>query len=68
MKRKRTNIKRRLPPVGTKLIGKFFGKPYNAQIVADKNISMRKGIYYNGKIYSSMTTAAIAITKQPTNG
>jgi hypothetical protein len=68
MKRKKTKIPRTIPPVGTVLIGKFFGKQYIAKIVEDKKMPAGRGIKYNGNVYPSFTSAAQAITKQPTNG
>jgi hypothetical protein len=65
MKRK---IKRELPKVGTILNGKFKGKEYKAKIVKDNNFPEGRGIRFKNKTYKSMTGAAIAITKQSTNG
>lgn len=67
-KRKRKKIRRILPLVGTKVKGKFFDKIYIAEIVFSKNLPNKKGVKYSGKVYPSMTAAAVAITKQPTNG
>ena len=67
-KRKRAKIVRELPPVGTLLMGKFQGAPYKARITADKSTSSGKAVEYSGSKYPSMTAAAKAITKQPTNG
>lgn len=66
--RKRRKIKRELPSVGTVLKGKFFGKPYTARVVKDKTNAEGRSIKYDDKLYSSMTAAAMVITKQPTNG
>lgn len=67
-KRKRTKIVRILPSIGTSLIGKFKGTPYKAQIVKDEAKPNGKAIKFAGRLYPSMTAAAEAITKQPTNG
>ena len=67
-KRKRAKINRELPPVGTNLHGAFKGKSYKAKIVEDKSQKPGRAVEYNRKLYSSMTAAAKAITKQPTNG
>jgi hypothetical protein len=68
-KRSRRTIDRELPPVGTELKGKFKGAGgYKAKIVKDPNCPTKRLIEFNGKLYPSMTAAAIAITKQPTNG
>lgn len=67
-KRARRKIVRYLPSVGTKLLGKFFGKTYSAKIVSDKTTASGKAVEYNGVKYPSMTSAAKAITRQPTNG
>lgn len=68
MKKAKQTILRELPPVGTKLIGKFKGVPYNGKIVSDKTRSTGKAVDYSGVKYRSMTAAAMAITKQATNG
>lgn len=67
-KRSRQIIERDLPSVGTRLLGKFFGKTYSAKVVSDKTTRSGKAIEYNGVKYKSMTASAKAITKQPTNG
>jgi hypothetical protein len=67
-KRIRRTIERELPAVGTKLNGKFMGITYKAKIVADKSGSIGKAVEYAGTKYGSMSAAARAITKQPTNG
>jgi len=68
MARKRKEIERELPPVGTALMAKFKGTAYKAKIVKDKNNASGRAIKYDGNIYQSMTAAAKAITKQSTNG
>jgi hypothetical protein len=67
-KRVRREIIRELPTVGTRLKGKFKGVSYSAKIVNDKNTSSGKAVEYSGTKYRSFTAAAVAITKQPTNG
>jgi hypothetical protein len=67
-KRGRHKIDRILPPVGTKLKGKFRKIAYNARIVNDKTKKDGRAVEYSGVKYSSMTAAAKSITKQPTNG
>lgn len=67
-KRVRRKIEREWPTVGTKLSGKFKGVAFKAKIVVDKNEATGKAVEYAGKKYGSMTAAAQAITKQPTNG
>jgi hypothetical protein len=67
-KRKQSKIVRELPSVGTKLERTFFGKKYSAKIVRDKNVSDGRIIELDGMKFTSMTAAAQAITKQPTNG
>ncbi len=67
-KRKRTKIDRELPPVGTVLNGKFKGVAYKARIVSDKTNPAGRAVKYEDRVYPSMTAAAKAITKQPTNG
>jgi len=68
MKKAKQVIVRELPQIGTKLTGKFKGVSYSARIVADKKMSSGKAIEYSGSKYRSMTAAAQAITRQPTNG
>ena len=67
-KRGRRKIDRVLPPVGTKLKGKFKGVAYSARIGNDKAKKDGRAVEYSGIKYSSMTSAAKVITKQPTNG
>lgn len=67
-KRTRTKIAREIPAIGSVLIGKFKGVPYRAKIVKDAGGHSGKAVEYAGAKYSSMTAAAKAITKQPTNG
>jgi hypothetical protein len=67
-KRNRDKIIRELPAIGTALEGKFKGIPYKAKIVKDESSPKKRAILYNGKLFPSMTAAAEAITKQPTNG
>jgi len=67
-KRIRRKIVRKLPPINSKLTGKFKGLIYKAKIVSDKSEPTGKAIEYAGAKYGSMTAAAQAITKQPTNG
>ncbi len=67
-KRARAKITREMPAIGSILVGKFKGVPYRAKIVKDAGSQNGKAIEYSGAKYSSMTAAAKAITKQPTNG
>ena len=67
-KRKRTNIFRELPAIGTILIGKFHGNLYKAKIVKSSSSPIGREIKYNNKLFPSMTAAAKAITKNPVNG
>lgn len=67
-KRARRWIERVLPPVGTKLKGKFMGVPFSAKIVTDNTTKEGRAVEYSGRKYRSMTSAAKVITKQPTNG
>ena len=68
MVKKRTRIKRELPPIGTVLKGKFRGIPYTAKIVKDGNMTTGKAVRYNNNNHPSMTAAAKVITKQSVNG
>ena len=61
-------IIRKLPPTGTQFIRQWKGKYYTAIIVEDKSMPSGKTIECRGRFYSSMSAAAVAITKQPTNG
>ena len=67
-RRNRRRIVRALPPVGTKLTGRFKGITYNSKIVEDKSNASGKAVLYLGQKYRTLTAAAVAITKQPTNG
>jgi hypothetical protein len=64
----RSKIERQIPPVGTLLTGKFFGKEHHAIVVADAKFPEGRAVKYHGILYGSLTGAAKAITKQPTNG
>ena len=64
----RSKILRHLPSVGSSLTGKFWGNEYHAVIVEDPNSTQGKAVKYEGVLYKSLTAAAKAITKQPTNG
>ena len=64
---KRKN-ERKLPKVGTTLIGKHKGKEYKATIVKDNNLPNGRGIRFQNKTYKSMTAAATSITKNSVNG
>lgn len=65
---KGVKIKRKMPPVGTELHGKFKGNKYKAVVVADDKNSTLRLIRFNGVNYKTMTAAAKAITKQEING
>ena len=68
-KKKQTGKKfRELPPVDTKLTGKFKGSTYKAKIVRDDDFPTKRAVEYKGENYSSLTAAAMAITKSPVNG
>jgi hypothetical protein len=68
MAKSKQRFDRRLPPIGTSLKGKFMGREYSAEIVEAPNLKEWRGISYEGKIFSTMTAAAKAITKQSVNG
>jgi hypothetical protein len=68
MTRKKQRYDRQLPPIGTKLKGKFMGREYFAKVVDAPHLKEGRGILYHGKIFSSMTAAAKEITKQSVNG
>ena len=60
--------RRILPPIGTKLKGKFVGREYSAEVVEASHLKEGRGILYKGKIFGTMTAAAKEITKQSVNG
>ena len=64
----RSKIERQLPPVSTSLTGSFFRAEYHAIIVTSPESSVGRAVEYEGTLYSSLTGAAKAITKQATNG
>ena len=67
--KRKKKIIREMPPIGTELSGKFKGvSGYSAKIVKDAKSPKGKAIKFDGKLYPSMTAAAIAVTNQPTNG
>lgn len=67
-KRRRLKIKRELPPQGTVLIHNYLGVTYEAKIVKSTVSPGKRVVYLNGKQYSSLSTAASAITGNETNG
>jgi hypothetical protein len=66
--RSRKKIVREMPPIGSKLKGKFFGKQYEAKIVEDDTSPIGRSVNHKGKLFRSLTAAAKDITKQPVNG
>lgn len=66
--RLRRKIERKMPAVGTTLYGKFKDKLYFAKVSADASSASGRVVEYAGRHYVSMTSAAEAITHQPTNG
>jgi len=67
-KRKRTKIRRELPPMGTMLVGKFKGQVYNAEIVVSSTEHNRRLISIQGREFSSLSAAAVAVTGHSVNG
>jgi len=63
MAKSKQGFDRRLPPIGTKLRGKFFGREYFAEMVEAPHLKEGRGILYEGTIFSTMTAAAKEITK-----
>ena len=68
VRKPRSIIERQLPPVGTSLVGRRLGTEYHAVIVSDPESPLGRAVKYEGALYRSLTGAAKAITKQPTNG
>lgn len=65
---KRPHKRRTLPPIGTKLKGRYLKVNYAAEIVKLPSTADGRGVKYRKKVYTSMSAAAEAITKHPTNG
>jgi hypothetical protein len=59
---------RNMPPVGTKLQGKYKGRDYFAEVVEATTFKIGRGILFKGELFSSMSSAASKVRKQPTNG
>ena len=66
--RSRKIIERHLPSVGTILVASFGGKRYHAEIIESPNLPEGRAVKSNNVSYSSMSGAAQAITRRPTNG
>jgi len=67
-KKRKHKYERVLPPIGTKLVGKFKGVEHFAEVVLAPQLREGRGISYEGKVFSTMTAAAKEITKQSVNG
>lgn len=67
-KRHRKKIARELPPVGTTLQGRFKCETRTATIVEAQDLPAGKAVEYEGKRYTSLSTAARAITGHAVNG
>ena len=59
---------RGLPKVGTELNVQYNGKDFKAKIINDNDTWKGKVLIFEGKKYNSLSVAAQAITKYPTNG
>ena len=68
MGKEKQRFDRHLPPIGTKLTGKFSGKGYSAEVVAAPDLKEGRGVSYRGKVFATMSGAAKEITKQSVNG
>jgi hypothetical protein len=68
MGKKKQRYDRHLPPIGTRLKGKFMGREYFAEVVGTPDLKEGRGISYQGKVFATMTAAAKEITKQSVNG
>ena len=66
--RPRKKIERHLPPVGTNLVAQFKQKQYQAKIVKKTDFPEGKAVSFDNVLYKSLTSAAIAVTKNSTNG
>jgi hypothetical protein len=71
MSRKKSDaevVKRRLPPIGTRLQAKFKGKIYEAHIVGDPQAPEGKSVKLGEKRFNSLSAAARSFTRFPVNG
>lgn len=68
MAKKQQKLERKLPPIRTRLIGRFMGQEHHAEIVAAPNLKEGRGILYEGRLFGTMTAAAKEITKKSVNG
>lgn len=64
----RTTIKRSLPKIGTTLIGTYKNMHYEAIIVKSSDFPQGRAVLLQDKLYQSLSGAAKALTKNPTNG
>jgi len=61
-------IPRKIPPVGTELVGRFRGNEYYATVIVAPSFPEGKGIRVGDTVYGSLSAAAKAIKGWPTNG
>ena len=64
----RQRIAHDMPAPGTRLKGRTKGRDEYAEVVKDPRTKSGIGILYRGKIYSSMSAAAMAATGHSING
>ena len=67
-RRYRKEIERHLPPVGTNLVAQYKKKQYQAKIVQNTDFPEGKAVSFDNVLYKSLTGAAVAVTKNSTNG
>jgi hypothetical protein len=65
---KRPHKRRALPPIGTRLKGRYLKINYTAEIVSLPSTADGRGVKYRKKVFPSMSAAAEAITNHSTNG
>ncbi len=61
-------ITREMPPMGSEFVGRFRDREYSATVIAARSYPSGKALKVGNTIYSSLSSAAKAITGWPTNG
>jgi len=67
-KKPRIKIERHLPPIGTTLIANYKKQQYEAKIIEKADFPEHKAISFENSLYTTMTAAAVAVTKHSVNG
>ena len=67
-KKERRRFNRALPKVGTELVHTYKGTAFAARVVADTSAKSGRAVELDGRRYTTLSTAARAITTRAVNG